>query len=251
MTHTVVVLTGASRGIGAALARQLAKPGTHLFTLARRQDPELAAHASAQGSTLEQIAVDLSDPTAAAQTAARVMGGLPRDAKRYVLVNNAGTVSPVAPVDGLDDPAAINQALNLNVVAVMLLTSRFLAATRGLQGDRRVLNISSGAGRNPTAGWGVYCATKAALDMYTRVAMQEQDAHGARFVSLAPGVVDTDMQSAIRSSDPAAFPALSRFQDLHASGKLATPQGVAARIAAYLERDDFGTTEVDDIRNYN
>jgi NAD(P)-dependent dehydrogenase (short-subunit alcohol dehydrogenase family) len=114
-----------------------------------------------------------------------------------------------------------------------------------------VLNISSGAGRNPTAGWGVYCATKAALDMYTRVAMQEQDAHGARFVSLAPGVVDTDMQSAIRSSDPAAFPALSRFQDLHASGKLATPQGVAARIAAYLERDDFGTTEIDDIRNYN
>jgi sepiapterin reductase len=251
MNHTVVVLTGASRGIGAALARQLTKPGVRLLTLARRQDPDLAAHAAAQGSELEQIAVDLSDPAAAVEVAARIATGLPRDAKRYVLVNNAGTVSPVAAVDALEDPAAISQALNLNVVAVMLLTSRFLAATRGLDADRRVLNISSGAGRNPTAGWGVYCATKAALDMYTRVARQEQDAHGARFVSLAPGVVDTDMQVAIRSSDPGAFPALPRFQDLHASGKLATPGDVAARIAAYLERDDFGTTEIDDIRNYN
>jgi sepiapterin reductase len=251
MTQSVVVLTGASRGIGAALARQLAKPGTRLITLARRQDAELAAHASAQGAELEQIAVDLSDTAAATDAAARLAAGLPRDAGRYVLVNNAGTVSPVTAVDTLDDPAAICQALNLNVVAVMLLTSRFLAATRDLKADRRVLNISSGAGRNPTAGWGVYCATKAALDMYTRVAKQEGDAHGARFVSLAPGVVDTDMQVAIRSSDPGAFPALPRFQDLHATGKLASPADVAARIAAYLERDDFGTTEIDDIRNYN
>lgn len=251
MTQSVVVLTGASRGIGAALARQLAKPGTRLITLARRQDAELAAHAAAQGAQLEQITVDLSDTAAATAVAARLAADLPRDAGRYVLVNNAGTVSPVTSVDTLDDAAAINQALNLNVVAVMLLTSRFLAATRDLKADRRVLNISSGAGRNPTAGWGVYCATKAALDMYTRVAKQEQGAQGAKLVSLAPGVVDTDMQATIRSSDPHAFPALSRFQDLHATGKLATPAGVAARIAAYLERDDFGTTEVDDIRNYN
>jgi sepiapterin reductase len=251
MTKSVVVLTGASRGIGAALARQLAKPGTRLITLARRQDPELETHAAAQGAELKQIAVDLSDTKAATDAAARLADGLPRDAGRYVLVNNAGTLVPVASADTLNDPAAINQAFNLNVVAVMLLTSRFLAATRGLKADRRILNISSGAGRNPTAGWGVYCATKAALDMYTRVAKLEQDAEGAKLVSLAPGTVDTDMQAAIRASDPKAFPALSRFQDLHSTGKLATPADVAARIAAYLERDDFGTTEVDDIRNYN
>jgi sepiapterin reductase len=251
MTESVVVLTGASRGIGAALARQLAQPGTRLITLARRQDPDLAAHASARGAALEQIAVDLSDTAATTAVAAQLAASLPRDARRYVLINNAGTVSPVSSVDALDDAAAINQALNLNVVAVMLLTSRFLAATRDLQAERRVLNISSGAGRNPTAGWGVYCATKAALDMYTRVAKQEQDARGAKFVSLAPGVVDTDMQGVIRGSDPAAFPALPRFQDLHAGGKLASPADVAARIAAYLQRDDFGSTEIDDIRNYN
>jgi benzil reductase ((S)-benzoin forming) len=251
MTHTFVVLTGASRGIGAALARQLAKSGTRLVTLARRTDPELEAYAKSQGAELQQIAVDLSDLAAAGKVAERIAAEMPRDARRYLLINNAGSVHPVAATDSLNDADAITTALNLNVTSVMLLTSRFLAATKGLDADRRVLNISSGAGRNPTPGWGVYCATKAALDMYTRVARQEQGETGARLVSLAPGVVDTDMQATIRSSDPSAFPALSRFQDMHATGKLATPLNVATRIAAYLDREDFGTTEIDDIRNYD
>ncbi|WP_454689763.1 SDR family oxidoreductase [Achromobacter aloeverae] len=251
MTSTSVVLTGASRGIGAALARVLAKPGVRLITLARRTDPELQAYAAAQGAALTQIDADLSDLAAAGAAADRIAAELPRDAGRYLLINNAGTVHPVARGDQLEDAGAIAAALNLNVGAVMLLTARFLAATQGLPADRRVLNISSGAGRNPNPGWGVYCATKAALDMYTRVLKQEQGAGGARVVSLAPGVVDTDMQGAIRASDPAAFPALSRFQDLHASGKLSAPANVAAQIAAYLDRDDFGQTEIDDIRNYD
>lgn len=251
MTSRFIVLTGASRGLGAALARELARPGTQLLTLARREDAALAEHARSQGAQLSQIAVDLSDTASATATAARVAAAIPADMHRYVLINNAGTVDPITAADGLDDAAAITAALNLNVAAVMLLTSRFLAATRATGADRRVLNISSGAGRNATAGWGVYCATKAALDMYTRVVKLEQGSAGARVVSLAPGVIDTGMQATIRSSDAAAFPALPRFQDMHATGKLSSPAAVAARIATYLDRDDFGTTEIDDIRNYD
>jgi sepiapterin reductase len=258
MTETFAVLTGASRGIGAALARALARPGTQLVTLARRQDAELDAYAAQQGVQVLQWQVDLSDPAAAQDCAQRLARAVPRDAGRYLLINNAGSVEPVVAVDRLAEPAAIQAAFSLNVTAVMVLTAHFLAATRPLAGDRRVLNISSGAGRNPTAGWGVYCATKAALDMYTRVAAQEAEqeqagagASRARFVSLAPGVVDTDMQAVIRGSDPAHFPALQRFQDMHATGKLATPADVAARIVKYLDRNDFGSTVVDDIRNYD
>jgi len=250
MTDTIAILTGASRGIGAALARGIARPGVRLVTLARREDAELAALAKAQGADLEQIQVDLSDLAAAQSVAERVAAALPRDAKRYLLINNAGTVQPVAASAELADGAAIASAFNLNVTAVMLLTARFVQAVRGLQADRRVLNISSGAGRNPMAGWGVYCATKAALDMYTRVLKQEQGEGGVRAVSLAPGIVDTDMQVAIRASDPASFPALAKFQEFKAAGQLAAPADVAARILAYLDRDDFGTTEIDDIRNY-
>ncbi|OZI56695.1 SDR family oxidoreductase [Bordetella genomosp. 4] len=250
MTDTIAILTGASRGIGAGLARGLIRPGTRLITLARRADPQLAALAQAQGVELEQIQVDLSDLQAAEQTAERVCAALPRDAKRYLLINNAGTVEPVAAVGALTDGAAINTAFTLNVSAVILLTARFIDAVQGLQADRRVLNISSGAGRNPNAGWGVYCATKAALDMYTRVLKQEQGGNGVRTVALAPGIVDTGMQETIRASDPADFPALAKFQEFHATGKLASPADVAPRILAYLDRDDFGTTEIDDIRNY-
>jgi benzil reductase ((S)-benzoin forming) len=120
-----------------------------------------------------------------------------------------------------------------------------------LSADRRILNISSGAGRNPTTGWGVYCSTKAALDMYSRVIHAEQGENGVRVVSLAPGVVDTAMQATIRASNPRDFPEVSRFKEMHESGKLATPEGVAARILNYLDRDDFGTTDIDDVRKYN
>ncbi|WP_459614308.1 SDR family oxidoreductase [Bordetella sp. 2513F-2] len=250
MTDTIAILTGASRGIGAALARGLLAPGTRLITLARRDDAELAAHAQARGAELEQVRVDLSDPASASQAAERICTALPRDARRYVLINNAGTVAPVAAGANLVEGAAIAQAFNLNVTAVMLLTARFLQAVQDVQADRRVLNISSGAGRNPNAGWGVYCATKAALDMYTRVLKQEQGAGGVRVASLAPGIVDTDMQAAIRASSPDDFPALPKFQDFKASGMLSAPADVAARILAYLDRDDFGSTEIDDIRNY-
>ncbi|MFY3306928.1 short-chain dehydrogenase [Achromobacter xylosoxidans] len=251
MSDTIAILTGASRGIGAAMARGLAKPGTRLITLARREDPELAAYARSQDAQLEQLSVDLSDLAAAEAAARRICDTLPRDARRYLLINNAGTVHPVSGTDALIDGPAIAAAFNLNVTAVMLLTARFLAAVEDIKADRRVLNISSGAGRNPNAGWGVYCATKAALDMYSRVVKQEQGENGARVVSLAPGIVDTDMQAAIRSSDPKSFPALAKFQDFHATGKLSSPANVASRILAYLDRDDFGATEIDDIRNYD
>lgn len=250
MTQTIAILTGASRGLGAALARGLLQPGTRLVTLARRVDDELTALAQAASVTLEQIQVDLSDATAAGAAAERIFSALPRDAGRYLLINNAGTVGPVANSAALLDAAAIGVAFTLNVTSVMLMTARFLAFTQGLDARRQIVNISSGAGRNPTAGWGVYCATKSALDMYTRVVKAEHGADGVQAVSLAPGVVDTGMQETIRASDVAAFPALARFQELKSTGKLASPEDVAAKILAYTERDDFGQTEIDDIRNY-
>lgn len=249
MTHTVAILTGATRGLGAALAREMARPNTYLITLARQTDGELQAYSKAQGAQLQQVQVDLSDPIAAAMAARRVCASLPCDAARYLLINNAGTIQPVAAATALTDSASIAAAFNLNVAAVMMLTAHFLAAVTAIAADRRILNISSGAGRNARAGWSVYCATKAALDMYTRVVKQEQAASGVRIVALAPGMVDTDMQAIIRSSDPGSFPSLSQFRALHASG-MPSPTDVAVRILAYLNRADFGTTEIDDIRNY-
>jgi len=248
---TVAILTGASRGLGAALARALlARPNTLLIAVARHGNADLDAQAQAQGTQVRQIQADLSDPNRAARLAQDLCASLPEQAQQYRLINNAGTLGPVGRSDELSDAASIARAFNLNVVAPMVLTAHFLATTRDWASDRRVLNISSGAGRNPRAGWGVYCATKAALDMATRVASQESDAHGARLVSLAPGIIDTDMQAHVRASDPNSFPALAQFQALHSEGQLAAPADVARRILTYLDSDGFGQPDLDDIRHH-
>ena len=247
MAGTAIILTGASRGLGAALARALAAPGTHLVTVARRPDPSLAAAVAGRGGTLEQIAADLSDPAQAARAAGQAAAALPCDAAHYRLINNAGTLQPLARAEDLTDALAVSAALNLNVGAAIAMTAAFLRATSAAA-DRRVLNISSGAGRSPYAGWHVYCATKAALDMFTRTLALEHGTSGLRAVSLAPGVIDTDMQAAIRAADPAAMPMRPRFVDLHARGALPSAEQVAARLTAYLEHADFGAREIDDLR---
>jgi len=256
-THTIVILTGASRGLGAALARVAAADGVHLVTLARRSDAELAKAVTAAGGLHTGIAADLADDAGmalAAREVARVLGA--SQAERVLLINNAGSVEPVDVASKLTDTAAIGRALALNVTAVIGLTAAVLSALPDTAVDCRVLNISSGAGRGPTPGWTVYCATKAAVDIATRVLNAEQRAASSgddriKAVALAPGVIDTDMQATIRGQAAERFPALDRFQALHDDGRLTAPTAVAQRIYAYLNRDDFGTTEIDDIRNYD
>ncbi len=250
MNEKVIVLTGASRGLGAALAAELLAADTLLVTVSRKPNESLQKLARERGAQLLQIAADLSEPLKAVVGAEKVAAALPASAASYTLINNAGMVQPLGLATQLTEGTAIASALNLNVTAVILLTARFLATTEGRARDRRILNISSGAARSPSPSWGVYCASKAALDMYTRVLNTEQKDSGVRAVSLAPGIIDTDMQANIRNSDPARVPVQPRFVELHQRGQLASPAQTAARIAAYLWRDDFGQTELDDIRHY-
>ncbi|NYT61107.1 SDR family oxidoreductase [Alcaligenaceae bacterium] len=244
---TVAIITGASRGLGHALALGLLQPGAQLITIARSHDAALEQQAASAGCLLQQVQADLSDPAAAGACAAKVMASLPQGAQRYLLINNAGTVAPIKQAADLTDANAIAAAFNLNVTSLIALSSAFLHATQGAT-DRRILNISSGAGRNPMPGWGVYCATKAAVDLYSQVVHAEN--HGVRIVSLAPGVIDTGMQKQIRSSDAASFPNVERFAQMHEEGQLATPAAVAQKILHYIAHDSFGSTVLDDIRNH-
>lgn len=248
--HTVAIVTGASRGLGQALALGMLTPGTQLITLARSHNAALADHAhKQQGLTLQQIQTDLANPAATERIAEQIIAELPTTAQRYLLVNNAGMVEPIAQADHLDSPSAITAAFSLNVSSVMLLTSAFLKAVKPLQADVRIMNISSGAGRNPMPGWGVYCATKAALDMYSRCVDAEN--HGVRIASVAPGVIDTAMQNVIRHTDQADFPNVERFAQLHRNGELPSAADVAARLLRHLNSDAFGSKTIDDIRDHH
>ena len=250
-TDTLFILTGASRGMGRAIAQQLLRPGRTLLCISRHANDALAAEARAKGAALTQWTADLADPVPVAE---RVQAWLQQqDAQRFasaVLINNAGVVSAPGPLQ--DTPLAeASRALRVGVEAALLLTTAFLHATEGWATDRRVLNISSGLGRRAMAGSAAYCAAKAGMDHFSRAVALEQTERprGARIVSLAPGVIDTEMQQQLRGADASRFPERERFAQLKAQGLLDSPAEAAAKVLAYLERPDFGAQPVADVRD--
>jgi NAD(P)-dependent dehydrogenase (short-subunit alcohol dehydrogenase family) len=247
----LVILTGASRGLGRAMAERLLGADRLLLTISRRPDAALQAKAGERGAQLEQWALDLAHDIG---VAARLETWLRKqDATRFrsaALINNAGLLGRVGPLQEADADS-IAAALRVGLEAPALLAGAFLRATEGWSIPRKVLNISSGAGRRAIAGWSVYCAAKAGLDHLSR-AMAEDEArrpNGAKVVSLAPGVIDTDMQGEWRAADAAGFPDQPRFRELKASGQLASADDAAARVLAYLARPDFGANPVADVRD--
>ncbi len=229
------IVTGSSRGLGAALARQLAQSGNTVIGIARRTNAALQA---------EQWAMDLAEPRAAAE---RLQGWLDTHTGWHsaTLINNAALLAEPAPL-AQADPTELSAALRVGLEAPALLCRAFLAGTATVP-VRRVLNISSGLGRRAMAGSVAYCAVKAGLDHLSRALALEEP--GVAIASLAPGVIDTDMQVQLRSADPARFADQPRFQGLKDGGQLQTADTTAAAIVRFFMRPDFGKTVVCDIRD--
>lgn len=245
-TRHLTVITGASRGMGLAMAEQLAAGGHSLLCISRKTSNVLAAHAA-----VEQWNQDLAraaTATAKLETwlAARGEAGL----ASVTLINNAGVLPRIAP---LTDIAAedLADALRVDLEAPMLLAGAFLRATAGWRCARKVLNISSGLGRRAMASQAAYCAAKAGMDHFSRcVALEEAGKpNGARICSLAPGVIDTDMQVQLRGADAASFPDIGNFIGMKEKGMLSSPAEAAAKVLAFLQRPDFGANPVADVRD--
>lgn len=237
--------------MGLAMAEQLLSPQHVLLCLSRHINPALAAQAEQSACALEQRALDLQHPRQAATALVQWLKQTPHHSfTRATLINNAGLIPAIAPLSA-SDPAELSQALRVGLEAPMLLTSAFLNATQAWGIPRRVLNISSGLGRRAMASQAAYCAAKAGMDHFTRcLALDEarQD-NGAKVCSLAPGVIDTDMQIQLRTADAADFPDQNSFNQLQTGGHLSSPSEAAARVLAYLFKPDFGTHPVADVRD--
>ena len=232
-----VIVTGHTRGLGAAIAAELKARGLAVLGLARGRSA-LAG--------IEQAEVDMADPAALqAWLAGPALRDFLAGADTVYLVNNAGVVTPVGSL-AAQAPTAVLQAVMLNVGAPLALAAAFVQAAP--DAARRILHISSGAGRNAYPGWAVYCATKAALDQHARAVQLDGDPQ-VLAVSLAPGVIDTDMQAAIRATPDANFPLRERFVELKDTGGLNSPEDCARNLADYLLAPGFGREAVDDLRN--
>ena len=249
MTKHLTILTGGSRGMGLAMGQQLLQKGHHLLSIARRTNTELQSFAS-NPEQLLQWEQDLAQSAAAALRLSNWLGTLrSTDWASVTLINNAGVIPTIAPLSQL--PAAdMIHALRVGLEAPMALTGAFLAATENWQLPRKVLNISSGLGRRPMASQASYCTAKAGVDQFSNCVALEEAAkpNGARIVSLAPGVIDTDMQLQLRSASTDDFHDAGNFVQLKSSGTLLSPQDAGARVLAWLERPDFGEQVIADVR---
>ncbi|MGF1592857.1 MAG: SDR family NAD(P)-dependent oxidoreductase [Kiloniellaceae bacterium] len=191
------VVTGASRGIGAATAEELARQGVSVVLAARSRDEieALAARIVDAGGKASAIACDVSryaDVAAAVEHCRTAYGRLD------ILVNNAGVIEPIARLAD-SDPAAWDLAVDINVKGVYHGLRAALPVMQA-EGGGVVVNISSGAATSALEGWSHYCATKAAVLMLTRCADKEYGGKGIRVVGLSPGTVATDMQVVIKAS---------------------------------------------------
>ena len=236
------VLTGHSRGLGAAILDALRARGVPVLALARnRRDlpPDC--------SGITQVCLDLGDPQAltdwlAGDTLRSFLSGC----GSVLLINNAGTLGPVLPL-GTQGAGQIAHALALDVAAPLMLADALVAASPKAH-ERRILHVSSGAAQTPYAGWSIYCASKAALDQHARAAALDAPA-GTRIVSLAPGVIDTAMQAEIRATPSENFPQKARFEALARDGQLSSPADCARRLLDYMLSDVFGTQPVVNLRD--
>lgn len=246
----LTILTGASRGLGAAIAEQLLQRGAALLTMSRHPDQALHAKTTAKGGALEQWAIDLADGVSASARLEAWLSSRQNAFSSATLINNAALAGKAGPI-GESDAAALAAVLRVGLEAPMLLTRAFLRATRDWRVPRKVLNISSGAGKKPLTGTAAYCAVKAGLDHFSRVVALDEanEPIGAMIVSLAPGVIDTDMQTALRAADPRAFPDQPLFAAMKSEGKLDSANDAANKILAFLDRRDFGTHPVADVRD--
>jgi benzil reductase ((S)-benzoin forming) len=240
---TAYIVTGTTRGIGRALARQIIADGDLLYTISSA-DNEIT-------TVWHNINCDLGDPDSAVVAIERLLDSVRVEAVRsLVLINNAGVLGPIGPIDA-DTDWQIARQININVIAPAVLMAVFIRQTAGLEIERRIINISSGAARHPYAGWSVYCSAKAFLEMMTRCAAAEQALREDPVVvcAVCPGRVETRMQRRIRDSSPDQFPAQPDFIQAKNRGDVIEPQRIAEMLLTLDRAGQLRNGHVYDLRD--
>jgi 3-oxoacyl-[acyl-carrier protein] reductase len=235
LSGKVAIITGASRGIGAAAAEAMAAAGAAVMLTAR--DGALAAEVvgriTAAGGKAEAMACDVSDFVAVERLVARTVERLGRP---DILINNAGVIEPIALLAD-SDPSAWARSIEINLIgaynAVRAVLPAMLAASGGT-----IVNVSSGAALRPLEGWSAYCSGKAGVAMLTQAIKLELAERGIRVFGFQPGTTDTDMQVKIRASG------LNMISQIPRENLI--PVAHPAKAIAYLctkEADDLAGTE--------
>ena len=225
-------ITGTSRGIGKAFAEHLLEnPSNIVIGISRNKTIEHANY--------RHFHMDLTDVGLLADFKFE----LHANAQKIYLINNAGALGFIKPMGQLDADTIIKN-YTLNLIAPSVLINAFVECYDSTDAEKVIVNISSGAGKNPIDGWSVYCASKAGLDMISRVVDMEQQVRsehpldnihkGFKVFSIAPGVVDTEMQEGIRAAKKEDFSRLDDFISYKVNQQLSDPKTISEKYIKLL-----------------
>jgi benzil reductase ((S)-benzoin forming) len=236
---SLLIVTGGSSGLGRALLRTAPRATLRVDVSRSGPPPEADRH----------LAADLGDPSAWPSVGASLrtlIADEPWD--ELVVVHAAGTVDPIGFAGEVDD--ARYQHSVLVGAAGQVLGHHVLGALGDRAAAAQLVMVSSGAAGSVYAGWSAYGAGKAALEQWVRnVGEEQRERGGARVLAIAPGTVATSMQSAVRAADPAGFPQLEKFHELHDQGALTDPDDAARALWRIIDDPSHDNGAVLDVRN--
>lgn len=229
----ILIITGGSKGLGSGIISAYQQANYHIFSISR------TLNAAQNAQNIVQIQADLQKKEDLQGILANIFLQLDKEnTARIVLINNAATLGKISRIENCS-ANDIENTLFLNTIAPLTLISDFIRLTLDWNCEKKIINISSGAAQKAYYGWTNYCTSKAALDMMTRaIAIEQNNAqNGAKIISIAPGVVDTEMQAEIRKTSKVDFIEVERFIHYKKEGILADKESAGAKIFA-IDQDE-------------
>lgn len=223
------IITGASKGLGEAIAKRLIQEQISVVSVSRTENQEIKCLASEQGIDYKHYSCNLSLEKEVQEVFMEIAHWIfQKDPKEILLFNNAGVIDPIQTVGNLDQTPIIRN-IQVNLIAPIIITNLFFNKAQVTNTKVTVINVSSGAAVRSIEGWSVYCSSKAGLNMFTQTAAIEQAEMQTnnKIIAFSPGVMDTNMQETIRSSSKEAFKDLEQFKEFKEKNLLLAADVVA------------------------
>ena len=224
------LVTGASKGLGRAIALEIAKADFPVIAIARQSDElnSIRDDLQSYSSSSVAIACDIASKSDVESTVEKIRSEFTHLSG---IVHNAGIINPIANMLEVTT-ADWEKLIHVNLIGVQDLT-RSLKSIIGGDSHTRITTISSGAAKRSLHGWSAYCVSKAGLDMWTNCMAEEGEGQNISALAIAPGIVDTGMQMEIRKADELSFPMLPNFIEYHDNGELTNPSDVSKKLLPY------------------
>ncbi|MFT4398781.1 (S)-benzoin forming benzil reductase [Bacillus sp. SW14] len=234
-----IIITGASKGIGEALGKKLIHSNHRLYCMSRRANQSLIN----QDPQLRYYSFDLRENHKIEALFQDLFADINHDPhpEGIYLINNAGVLSPVGPIEH-NKAEDMVQHMQVNLMAPMVMTSQFVKHTKLIDTDKRIMNISSASAKYVLPSQSCYSTSKAGLDSFTKSIKLEQEnqQNPVKIAAVYPGVIDTQLQTEIRSVRKEDFPYVDEFIQLKKTGKLQSPEETADALIQFLTHDEFG-----------